>query len=106
MHYRLVDGLYHLARSETTIYKGKEVAVAFSHDGVFAVMHTHGSPSVVRAWLQDAQNTIRQTSFPEFADEFHMIVSDQWNVDDLNNILNNTSFLDRFLSRHKLLETA
>jgi hypothetical protein len=63
------------------------------------VMHKHGSPEIVLSWLRCARDKYISRGALELADELWAIVSDRWDVTDLNKILEIEGYLGAFLEK-------
>ncbi len=90
---------------------GPEVAVGFSCNpdaerGIQYTTHRHGSPEVVESWAAQTRQGIRRGGYIAAAEvqgetaaavlkslQPHIISSDQWEIEDLNRILDTTGYL-------------
>ena len=98
------------------LYRGKEVAIGFTHDADDLnnpyTTHRHGSPATVEEWSQKTRFELHRSRFT-FAAEHegenaaailrsmqpHSISSDQWDIDDLNAIISTTGYLKVVLEK-------
>jgi hypothetical protein len=98
--YAKVDGLYQLRCGESVLADMSHVAVAFSvlSDGT-TIKHKHGTTDSVLRWFQWAKGNYERMGLAWIADELCYIVSDKWEVEDLNRILTQEGFLATFLER-------
>lgn len=92
-------------------YRGREVAVGFTYDpdqdrAIQFTTHRHGSPETVNKWAEKMRSALQRSRFTRDAQEKgetaaailrgmqpHIISSDQWNIKDLNRILDTTGYL-------------
>lgn len=98
------------------IVRTKEVAIGFTFDeddtrGIAFTVHRHGSPEGVQKWVDKTQFGLHRSAFAKqlsFASDKKIIrslsprsiVSSQWDVDELNRLINTTGYLGRFLEVH------
>lgn len=100
-HYTKIDGTYNLVDEEgETLFSTKEICVGYSDSpdcGV--VMHKHGSPVNVEKWLGDTREKLIGAGHLDMANEFKMIKSFEFPVDELNRVLDTTGYLGIYLGR-------
>lgn len=93
------------------LFRGREVAIGFSYDPDQAkqiqyTTHRHGSPETVNKWAKRTREALLKSEIGQRARERgetaaailrsmlpHSISSDQWDIDDLNRIINTTGYL-------------
>lgn len=94
-----------------THFCGPEVAVGFTYDadadrGIQYTTHRHGSPEAVERWASSNRLALRCSGYFAAAQvqgetaaavlrslQPHIITSDQWEIEDLNRILDTTGYL-------------
>lgn len=98
-HYDTKDGIYRLICGDTIMLEANKIAVAFSalQDGS-AICQRHGCPDTVSKWLDHTKSQYKSLGLVEFADELKMVVSDKWDVSELNKIIHSDRCLPMFLT--------
>ena len=92
-------------------WAGKEVAIGFTYDqdaerGIKYTTHRHGSPESVEKWAEKMRFALHRSRFTKEAQvggenaaailrsmQPHTISTDQWDLEDLNRILDTTGYL-------------
>lgn len=93
------------------MWKGPEVAIGFTYDpdsdrAIQYTTHRHGSPETVDKWAEKNRFALHRSRFNHDAEVGgenaaavlrsmmpHSIASDQWDVADLNRIIDTTGYL-------------
>ncbi len=83
------------------MWKGPEIAIGFTYDadadrGIQYTTHRHGSPEMVEKWCEKTRVAFRGLAVdtPLMKSLMPRIISsDQWDVEDLNRIINTTGYL-------------
>lgn len=91
-HYRMNnDAHYVLHEGEEAIREPmNEVAIAFDkRDGI---LHKHGDPQRVQAWVVDAQRKFRSIGFDDMANDL-CIIQGRFPLDELNQCLAASSYI-------------
>lgn len=96
-HYEKSGSKYQMMCDRELIAEMDEVAVAY--DLQTFTMHKHGCPELVTAWVETARQAFVTADMFEMAEDLAMIVSDDWDLEDLNRIVNNTGFLKSFVEK-------
>ncbi len=98
--YAKIDGLYQLRYGELVLADMSHVAIAFSvlPDGT-TIKHIHGISDNVLQWFRRTRESYERLGLIDIADELYYVVSDKWEVDDLNLILTQDGYLTTFLER-------
>lgn len=100
--YKKKDGFYILVDESRNIRLnvGTEVAIGYSHaqKDARALMHKHGSPKQVEAWVNNARESYRRNGFEALAEEF-AVIRGAFDVNDLNKVIDNVSYLGEFLKK-------
>ncbi len=104
--YQKVGPLYQLKCGDAILADMSRVAIAFAvtQDGS-TIRHKHGTEDSVLQWFQWAKARYEQYGLRWIADELCFLVSDSWDVDELNRIMEDGSYLATFL-RESGIDTA
>jgi hypothetical protein len=106
-HYEKNEDGYSLINSEksTPVYKKpiKEVAIVFSTslDDGFHTLHKHGNPELVQKWYNKTHESYIKSGFNDLADSL-VFIQGEFDVDQLNRVLDTTGYLPRFLDYHDI----
>lgn len=93
MRYSKIDDEYALLDDlGQFIFSTPEVAVAFSRAGTLL---KHGPTVAVEGWLRDARRKYRAAAMQTEADDLVVIISDKWNLDELNKCLSISGYVGR-----------
>lgn len=96
-------GTYYLMDGENIIHAGDVIAIAFAIDAERNVVrHKHGPADSVKRWVEKARAQWQQAGLADTAGELVVIESDRWNVEDLNKIIHNSTYIVAFLEREKI----
>lgn len=98
--YDKLDGLYRLKCGETVLADMDRVAIAFAvqADGT-TLLHKHGTQDSVMEWYKWAKSRYEQYGLRWIADELCMLVSESWDVNELNRIVSDGAYLTVFLKK-------
>lgn len=94
------NGLYRCLYLGTVLADMSSVAIAFSllSDGS-TIRHQHGTPDSVMNWFQWAKSTYTKYKLTSFVDELCYIVSEEWDLVELNKIVHDDGYLAVFLRK-------
>lgn len=98
--YTKEDGLYQARCGGVVLAEMSHVALAFAvaADGT-TFRHQHGTTDSVMHWFKWAKNEYGRLGLVSIADELRVLVSDRWDLDDLNKIVDNGSYIAEFLKK-------
>lgn len=97
------DGMFVLMfgedKPESIVYRTQQVAVAYSGltDGQYC-LHKHGRPDLVQKWFSNLGNKLRKEERIEEFKDFAVMTSDLWEVDDLNKLVENETYITDFMN--------
>lgn len=96
-HYEKVGNLYRLMAGDEVISEGTSVSVAFDCDTF--VLLKHGIYQDVAAWVVQATQSFRESGHDDMANALSIHTRQDWVLEDLNRIINNTGFLKTYITR-------
>lgn len=97
------DGLFVLVygedKLESVVYRTQLVAIGYSGltTGDYC-LHKHGRPDLVQKWFSNLGNKFREAGDIKAFADFAVISSDKWEVDELNKILENETYIVEFMN--------
>jgi len=98
LRYEKKFGSYYLLDDRDNIrLMTDEIAIVYSidEDGM-SVLHKHGSKKIVEAWFNNKISKLFEAGLNDLANEFR-IVFGEFEVDDLNKIINTSGYISEFL---------
>lgn len=91
-------GSYYLKDNGVILHMSDEVAIGFSwlEDGS-TILHKHGRREFVESWLLETKTKYDHTGLFGESAGLCMICPEDWDVEELNKILDTTGYLSVFL---------
>ncbi len=101
--YTKQDGLYQLRCGNAILADMDRVAVVFSllPDGT-TIRRKTGTYDSALDWFRWAKAGYEGVGVPEMADELCFLISDQWDLDDLNKIMDDGGYIAVFLQKRNI----
>ena len=98
--YEKKHGTYYLMDGDRIVHAGDSIAAAFctDSDGV-VTLHKLGPVDSTKEWADKARKAWQSSGLADISGEISVLESDKWDVEDLNNILVNSSYMSVLLSR-------
>jgi len=81
-----------------------EIAISFSFNSEFTVMHKHGSPELVEKWADETRKKYIAGGLDDMAQEI-TVISGKFPLEDLNWLIQNSTSIVRFLKKHGIWDT-
>lgn len=99
-HYRKVGDLYQLVDDETheVLAEGPKIAIAFDLESF--TLHKHGMADKVERWYTETRQKWYDAGLYPEAAALVLITSSEWDVLDLEKILDITGYIKRFLQNY------
>jgi hypothetical protein len=98
VHYEKRNGEYALVNEfGDVLFTTPELAVVFSQ--ALNTLHKHGPTAAVHSWLQATRAKYRTSGLQAEADDLVMIVSDEWDLEELNRCISICDYVGRLYEK-------
>lgn len=99
-HYQKSFNEYRLIDDETgdALFSSEEIAVAF--DKKCWTMLKHGPASNVESWMLETRKKYLEAGLNDIAADLTIISSKDWEIEELNKILDICDYIERFYQKH------
>lgn len=94
-------GSYYFWCDEELVYMSDTIAIAFTIDGKSLTFHKHGNPEFVHGWAKEFKEKFNKAGY-DYADDIRVIESNNWDVEDLNKIINITGYMKIIISKYNI----
>lgn len=100
MNYQKIDEEFQLMDDDTLdiILTAKEIAIVF--DKSCGTLLKHGPVDNVENWLQNARKKYYEAGLSDIAADLTMVSSSNWDLEELNKILNICDYVKLFYQRN------
>lgn len=97
--YTFEHGSYYFMGGDRVVLMADQVAIGFSReDDGLTIVHKHGSPNQIQAWLAEAKRRLIEGGDPKLAESFCMVTFPRaYDVEKINRCLSTTGYLGSLL---------
>lgn len=95
-HYRKVDNNFELVDDQTfeVLFSDPHIAVVFDKQGW--ILLKHGPINLIESWLNETKKKYQKAGLQDISADLTLISSIDWDVVELNKILDITGYLESF----------
>lgn len=97
MHYEKRGDEYGLVEDGHVLFTTPELAVVFGK--LLGTLHKHGPTAAVHDWFLKARSKYRKAGLQAEADDLVMIVSDDWDLEELNRCLSISDYVGQLYEK-------
>ena len=103
LNYRREGDMFHLCDGDEILDSMEEVAIGYEDNMETGTMlHKHGSKKRIEEWMKKTVQMYKKAGgiLAEDADNIKMIFSSEWDLEELNKMLNITGYIGIFLKKN------
>ena len=103
LNYKREGKMFYLCRGDAILDSMEEVAIGYEENmETGAMLHKHGSKERIEKWMKKFVQKLNKDGgiLAEIADNIKMISSSEWDLEELNKILNITGYIGIFLKKN------
>lgn len=100
-YYKFEHGSYYFYSNEQMTFMTDEISICYDAESM--TLHKHGNPKSVLNWFNKSKQKLEVAGFHDIANNL-CIISGYFPVEELNILVNNSTYLEHFIKKINNLE--